>query len=72
MAVETAPEAFMKYLVDDPELCGHFLVWLTRVPGRFQWLNGRLVSATWDPDELLAKKDEIVAKDLLKFEVRTE
>ncbi|OMP88556.1 Oxidoreductase ucpA [Diplodia seriata] len=72
MAVETAPEAFMKYLVDDPELCGHFLVWLTRVPGQFQWLNGRLVSATWDPDELLAKKDEIVAKDLLKFEVRTE
>ncbi|OJD30367.1 short-chain dehydrogenases protein [Diplodia corticola] len=70
-ALETAPEAFRKYLVDDPELCGHFLVWLTREPGRFRWLNGRLVSATWDPDELLAKKDEIIAGDLLKFEVKT-
>ncbi|KAB2568759.1 Dehydrogenase/reductase SDR family member 1, partial [Lasiodiplodia theobromae] len=71
MAMETAPEEFKKYLVDDPELCGHFLVWLTREPGRFQWLNGRLVSANWDPDELLAKKDEIIAGDLLKFEAKT-
>ncbi|EKG11411.1 Short-chain dehydrogenase/reductase SDR [Macrophomina phaseolina MS6] len=72
MAVEAAPEAFKKNLVDDPELCGHFLVWLTREPGRFQWLNGRLLSANWDPDELLERKQQIIEGDLLKFEAKTE
>ncbi|CRG91995.1 hypothetical protein PISL3812_09049 [Talaromyces islandicus] len=70
-AVAHAPEQFMKYLTDDPELCGAFCVWLTQDPARFQWLSGRLVCATWDPEELLAKKDDIVKGDLLKFEART-
>lgn len=72
MAAETAPEEFKKYLVDDPELCGHFLVWLTREPGSFNWLNGRLVSANWDPDELVEAKEQIIEGDLLKFEAKTE
>ncbi|EOD53135.1 putative short-chain dehydrogenases protein [Neofusicoccum parvum UCRNP2] len=71
MAMESAPEEFKKYLVDDPELCGHFLVWLTREPGRFQWMNGRLLSANWDPDELVEMKEEVVDGDLLKFEAKT-
>lgn len=58
-------------LTDDPELCGAFCVWLTRDPAQFKWLTGRLVSATWDPDELLAKKDDIIKGDLLKFKART-
>lgn len=36
-----------------------------------RWLNGRLVSATWDPDELLGKKEEIIKGDLLKYEAIT-
>ena len=34
------------------------------------WLSGRLLSATWDVDELLEKKDQIQEQDLLKFGYR--
>ena len=34
------------------------------------WLSGRLLSATWDIDELLEKKTEIESQDLLKFSYR--
>lgn len=33
------------------------------------WLAGRLLSANWDCDQLGARKDEIVAKDLLKLKL---
>ena len=42
-----------------------FLTWLTKEPRDF--LNGRYLSVNWDVNELVAKKDEIVEKDLLKF-----
>ena len=58
-------------LVDDPELCGSFLVWLTKEPGVMNWLNGRLISANWDPEELLKKKNDVLKGDLLKIEVVT-
>jgi len=34
------------------------------------WLNGRLLGATWDVDELLEKKAQIEKQDLLKFGYR--
>jgi hypothetical protein len=34
------------------------------------WLNGRLLSAKWDTDELLEKKGSIEEQDLLKFGYR--
>jgi hypothetical protein len=34
------------------------------------WLNGRLLSATWDIDELLEKRDKVEGQDLLKFGYR--
>jgi len=40
-------------------------VWLTI--GQRAWLNGRYVSATWDVDELEAKRVEIVEGDELKY-----
>jgi phage terminase large subunit-like protein len=55
-------------LTDDVGLCGAFCVWLSRV--RPKWLNGRLVSAKWDVDELMAKKDVVEDQDLLKFGFR--
>ncbi|KAH8688989.1 putative short-chain dehydrogenases/reductase [Talaromyces proteolyticus] len=70
-AIKNSPKQFLKYLTDDPDLCGAFCVWLTRDPSQFQWLSGRLVSATWDPEQLLSRKDDIVKGDLLKFEART-
>jgi hypothetical protein len=43
-------------------------VWLTRE--KRAWLSGRLVSAKWDVDELLAKKTDVEEQDLLKFGFR--
>jgi hypothetical protein len=34
------------------------------------WLNGRLLSAKWDVDELMEKKSNIEEEDLLKFGFR--
>ncbi|KAH8733194.1 hypothetical protein GQ44DRAFT_721403 [Phaeosphaeriaceae sp. PMI808] len=68
MAERTAPESFMQYLTDDVGLCGAFCVWLSKE--KREWLNGRLVSAKWDVDELLEKKDDIVKLDLLKLGYR--
>jgi hypothetical protein len=49
-------------------LCGAFLVWLCRE--RRTWLNGRLLSATWDVEELVEKRRKIEDEDLLKFGYR--
>lgn len=58
-------------LKDDVDLCGAVCVWLTSKCEDIQWLSGRLISATWDLDELLAKKEEVIEKDLLKFALLT-
>ncbi len=50
-------------------LCGAFCVWITKQKEELQWLNGRFLSANWDVDELLAKKAEIVEKNLLKWRI---
>ncbi|OCL07296.1 NAD(P)-binding protein [Glonium stellatum] len=65
-----SPESFKKYLVDDPMLCGSFCVWLTKE--RRMWLNGRLLSATWDVDELMEKEKDIETRDLLKWGYRSD
>jgi NAD(P)-dependent dehydrogenase (short-subunit alcohol dehydrogenase family) len=62
---EGAPDAFRDFATEDPGLCGAFLIWL--VKQRRDWLNGRYVDATWDVDELEARKEEIVEKDMLKM-----
>ncbi|KAF2714826.1 NAD(P)-binding protein [Pleomassaria siparia CBS 279.74] len=68
MAIEHAPDSFRQYLTDDPGLCGAFLVWICKE--KRMWLNGRLVCATWDVDELEAKKDHVEEQDLLKWRFR--
>ena len=69
MAAGNTPEEFLPYLVDDVALCGAICVWITSQKQDLQWLNGRFLSANWDVDELLAKKAEIVEKDLLKWRI---
>ncbi|KAH7062634.1 NAD(P)-binding protein [Macrophomina phaseolina] len=49
---------------DDPELPGHFLVWLASPEAEF--LKGKFLWANWDVDELTAKRDEIAAENKLK------
>ena len=34
------------------------------------WLNGRLLSAKWDVDELVEKRGKVEEQDLLKFGFR--
>ena len=67
MADETTPDSFRPYLVDSPELCGAFAVWLTQEKKKSDWLCGRLLSANWDVEELEAKRDSIIGQDLLKL-----
>ena len=47
----------------DGKLAGQFFAWLATDEADF--LSGRFVWAEWDIDELKAKKDEILEKDLL-------
>jgi NAD(P)-dependent dehydrogenase (short-subunit alcohol dehydrogenase family) len=55
-------------LTDDVGLCGAFCVWLSQE--KRMWLNGRLLSAKWDVDELVGKQSSIEEQDLLKFGFR--
>lgn len=78
MAIETAPEGFLRYCTDEPALCGGMCVWLScgdegghatdagEESKSKVWLGGRHVSAKWDVDSLMAMRAEIVSKDLLK------
>lgn len=57
-------------LNDTPELAGNTILFVTHE--RQEWLRGRYVSAHWDMEELFAKKDEIVEKDLLRIRMAVE
>jgi NAD(P)-dependent dehydrogenase (short-subunit alcohol dehydrogenase family) len=48
----------VRHAKDTAELPGGFAVWLTTEEAKF--LNGRYVSANWDADELVKRKEEIV------------
>ncbi|KZP08039.1 hypothetical protein FIBSPDRAFT_1052611 [Athelia psychrophila] len=50
---------------DSPYLGGGFTAWLLTPEADF--LRGRYASATWDVDSLLARKQDILEGDLLKF-----
>ncbi|MCJ1239376.1 hypothetical protein MMC14_007372 [Varicellaria rhodocarpa] len=66
---EETPEHFRDYMVDEPNLCGSFCVWVTKTPVEKAWMSGRLFCATWDVDELVRRKAEIVERDLLKMRI---
>jgi len=57
-------------LIDDIDLCGGFLVWLTKT--RRDWLTGRYLMSNYDVDELERMKDQIVKADKLKFKMAVE
>jgi len=59
------PQDMMSILVDTPEVAAHTIVFYSHV--RRDWLAGRYLSAQWDVDELLAKKQEIIEGDKLKI-----
>lgn len=61
----TMPEWMHHALVDTPEVPSHTMVWLCSE--KRDWLSGRFVAATWNMEELEARKGEILEKNLLKF-----
>ncbi|KAK4542411.1 hypothetical protein LTR36_006868 [Oleoguttula mirabilis] len=54
-------------LIDQPRLAADTVVFLTAE--RREWLGGRYVSATWDMEELLGKREKIEENDLLKMKL---
>lgn len=61
-----APDSFKAALIDSIDLAGAWCVWLTKDEEQ-KWLSGRWISACWSVEDLLAKKDEIIEKDLAKL-----
>jgi len=61
------PTEFHDRLSDTPQMVADTLVFLTKE--RRDWLATRYVDSRWDMEELLAKKDEIIQKDLLKVKM---
>jgi NAD(P)-dependent dehydrogenase (short-subunit alcohol dehydrogenase family) len=59
------PEQLHFTLQDNVNLPADTIVWL--VKERREWLNGRYVSGPWDMEEIEARKEEIVRRDLFKF-----
>ncbi|KAK3660876.1 hypothetical protein LTR56_000634 [Elasticomyces elasticus] len=55
---------------DTPELPAGFAVWLATQPEAKAVLNGRFIWANWDVTELLARRDEILSKDLLTLTLK--
>ncbi|KAK7214240.1 hypothetical protein V2G26_021418 [Clonostachys chloroleuca] len=56
---------FRPYLTDTAELVANTLVWLTAE--RREWLSPRIICSNWDMEDLLSKRETIVASDLLRF-----
>lgn len=64
LAEKGMPKDTLALLGDSPELAGDTVAWVTQQ--RRDWLAGRYLSCTWDMEELLAKKEHVVTRDLLK------
>jgi hypothetical protein len=58
-------DAFKRFSLDTLELVGGVGVWLATDDARF--LSGRFVSANWYVDDLVAKKDELIAGNDLEI-----
>ena len=61
------PIQYHDRLSDTPQMVADTLVFLTKE--RRDWLATRYIDSRWDMEEFLAKKDEIIQKDLLKVRI---
>ena len=67
---KTMPEEMHDYLTDTPDLAACFIAWLCS--GKADWAAGRYLSANWDVDELVARRDSILSDDLLVNRLRAK
>lgn len=44
-------------------------MWLTKDAEEKRWLSGRFLSAKWDVEELVGRREEVVEKDMLKMRI---
>ncbi|KAF2826609.1 NAD(P)-binding protein [Ophiobolus disseminans] len=65
-------DMFRRFALDTPELVGGVAVWLAAWQEGREFLSGRYVSANWDVDGLVMRKEEIVEKGLLKMDIKAE
>ncbi|GAA6011624.1 hypothetical protein JCM10207_002682 [Rhodosporidiobolus poonsookiae] len=64
LTIDSIPSEYHGLLDDTPLLPAGFAVWLA-TQNSADFLRGRYISANWDVDEVLAKKNEIIEKNLL-------
>jgi len=68
---EKMPPGSVHVAIDSPFLAGGMAVWfaseLNDPSVDRAWLGGRYISAVWDIDELLQRKEDILTKDLLRL-----
>lgn len=60
-------DQFRRFTRQTPELIGGLGVWLSHPEARF--LSGRAIGSHWSVDDLVARKDEIVGKNLLQLDL---
>ena len=61
---EGVSEEVRPVFVDEPELAANTMVWL--VGERKEWLSGRYVNCTWDMEQFLGMREEIINGGKLK------
>ncbi|KAL6704518.1 hypothetical protein ACN47E_008147 [Coniothyrium glycines] len=70
---EMTVDSFKKFALDTPELVGGVGVWLAGWEGVDRsFLSGRFVTANWDVDDLVKRKDDIVKDGLLKMDLKAK
>jgi NAD(P)-dependent dehydrogenase (short-subunit alcohol dehydrogenase family) len=70
---EMTIDSFKRFALDTPELVGGVGVWLARWEGAdIEFLSGRYVSANWDVEDLVARKEDIVRGELLKMDIEAQ
>lgn len=67
MSAKNCPKEFQHYLDDERGLYGAICVWVSKQAQELGWLSGRFVSANWDMEELVERKEEIVDGGKLQF-----
>ncbi|EMD67194.1 hypothetical protein COCSADRAFT_178910 [Bipolaris sorokiniana ND90Pr] len=68
---EMTIDSFKRFALDTPELVGGVGVWLAGWQGvDRKFLEGRFVSANWDVEELVKRKEEIEKEGLLKMDLK--
>ena len=55
---------------NNPALTGGTIAWLVADTARSQFLNGRVLTVEWDVEELVARKEEIMSKNLLTLQLQ--